>query len=207
MKRSNTWYALILIASALFLSAALSVSADSPSPRPTPKPNESAALTEYQSAQQITPVGTPNVSQSPPDAGAPDKKEGDGGNAATIIVAVFTVITGFATIAIAKFNKQLVSVTDEMRKISSAALHLNRPFILITEVAYVRPTDEFVSCIFQNSGSGPADIVEIAATAGQFLPPAAIPPSMFVPNVTYPEQSQAPYDPIVSAGRIAEPIR
>src|SRR5271154_4481754 len=107
MKHSSTWYALILIASAFLLNGVRRVNADSSSPRPTQQPNESSALSGHQSAQQVTPVWTPNISQSPPDTGAPHKQN-DGGDTATKVIAFFTVVAGLATAAIALFNCQLV---------------------------------------------------------------------------------------------------
>jgi hypothetical protein len=120
MKHSSTWYALILIASALLLSAAKQGSAE-PSPRPTPQPNKSAALSDHQSAQQITPVSTPDISQPPPDTGAPNTKENDGSDTATEVIVFFTVVAGLATAAIAVFNYQLVGVTEEMKQATAEA--------------------------------------------------------------------------------------
>jgi hypothetical protein len=143
MKHSSTWFALILIASALFQSAAQNLNADSPSPRPTQQPNKTSALSDYQSAQQVTPVSTPNISQSPPDTGAPNKKENNGSDTATKVIAFFTVVAGFATAAIALFNYQLVGVTEEMKKATAEAAEAAKQsakaaeLVLNTERPYV----------------------------------------------------------------------
>ena len=91
-----------------------------PSPSPNKQPNESSALSNHQSAQQVTPVSTPNISQSPPDTG-PAHKQNDGGDTATKVIAFFTVVAGLATAFIALFNYQLVGVTEEMKKATAEA--------------------------------------------------------------------------------------
>lgn len=181
MKLSKPLSALTLIALALLLNAAKS-SALNPSPRPTPKPNESATFGDRQGEQQIAPIRTPAASQSPEQTGAPTKEQQNGSGASTVIIAVFTVVAGLATVAIAIFNYQLVGVTNEMKKATAeaaeaaeAALHIDRPFLLVTEVKFINLTfdgraDELL-CIYEfevcsrNFGVGPADIVDYIAGA------------------------------------------
>jgi hypothetical protein len=201
MKHSNIWFALILVASALLLSAARSVSADSPSPKPANQPNEGSTLSDHQSAQQATPVSTPNFSQSSPDTRSSGNKHDDGGDTATNIIAFFTVVAALATIAIAKFNKQLVTVTADMTtataqaaKAAEAALHIDRPFLLVTDVKCIESTRdgraneilyiyEFDVCL-RNFGVGPADIVDyIAVAAVRSVPP----PSTILEPIVEPE--------------------
>ena len=59
MKHSNTWFALILIASALLLSAEPNVSAESPSPKPTKK-SDSATTRHYENPRPV-----PTLSNQP----------------------------------------------------------------------------------------------------------------------------------------------
>ncbi|MGA3230090.1 MAG: hypothetical protein ABSD51_09100 [Candidatus Binatus sp.] len=160
MKLSKPLSALILIGSVLLLSA--ESPSLKPSPRPTPKPNDSSTLGDKQSEQQVTPIHTSDFPLAPPNAGAPGKEQEDGSNAPTIIIAVFAVITGLATVAIAKFNKQLVRVTDELRKVAERDVLSDRPFVTVAAVDRDRSYSDFRPCAqFQNSGNSPAVIVEI----------------------------------------------
>jgi len=125
MKHSNTWYALILIASALLLSAAKQGSAE-PSPRPTPQPNNSATFSDQKGQSQVAPVGTPDLPDSVHPADATTKEQQDGHGASTVIIAFFTVVTGFATALIAWFNYQLVGVTAEMKRATADAAQASK---------------------------------------------------------------------------------
>ena len=109
-----------------------------------------------------------------------------------------------STILLAVFTGLLVCVTRDLQVATEAALHINRPFILIPKVARLSPNDEFVSCVYQNSGSGPADIVEIIARLDQFYQPIDIPPAMYVPSVSYSGPGWQISDPIIPAGKVAE---
>lgn len=124
MKRSNIWFASILIASALLLSAASPSPEPSlkPSPRPAEQPNESAALGESQSKQSPSPINNADTRDGAPpnnDTGA-DQNNSDH-DIADIVIAIFTVVSGVATIFIAKFNRQLVRITDEMKQATADA--------------------------------------------------------------------------------------
>jgi hypothetical protein len=188
MKLSNIWFALILIALALFPSAALNVSASSPSPRPTPKPNESAALGNQQSHQQVTPIGISDSSQPSQQTGTPKGEQTNGSDTATGLIAAFTIVMALATIAIAKFNRQFVGVTHEMTKATAEAAKFtklayiaNRPylipdnFVMLNFTTQARRTDQHglvfmtVEFVIKNVGKGPA-IVEKAGAKLKILP-------------------------------------
>jgi len=110
-----------------------------------------------------------------------------------------------ATIAIAIFNFQLAGVTKDMSRATKAQLHSNRPFVLVTNVGR-KPNADVAYFIFENFGNGPADIVEIIATAGTFFCDfSKIPPGLFVPSVTYEPQFRVVVDrPIVRPNQPTE---
>jgi hypothetical protein len=177
MKRLNTWFVLILIASALLLSTVKKGNGE-----PSPRPNESSDLANQQSAQQVAPVSSPNLSQPAQQDGTPKNEQQDGSNATTIVITVFTVITGFATVAIAKFNKQLVGVTDAMKeataeaaKFTKLAYVATRPylvpdnFVILNFTTQGRRTDQHgvvfmtVEFVLKNVGKGPATVKRAGA--------------------------------------------
>lgn len=181
MKLSKPLCALILIVSALLLSA------ESPSPRPTTKPNESATLSNDETKNQVAPIGAPNIPQPAPDTGASGNKSEDGSDTATKVIAFFTIVAALATIAIAKFSKQLVSVTAEMHQVTKLALKIDRPYLILdhaqlTDVLHpqlniLMPPPRFFPRLvldFHNYGKGPVIFREalIRIDALHELPPA-----------------------------------
>ncbi len=212
----------VIVASALLLSSAQSVSANSPSPRPTPQPNEGPALSDHKSAEQVAPIGTPNFSQPKHQADAPKNEQQDGHDTATVIIAVFTVVMGLATVAIAVFNWQLVGVTNEMKKATAdaakaaeAALHIDRPFLLVTsitgEISHADMAENnpairrfrhnlYFAVALKNYGVSPADIVEYTADVCLLDPPK--PPNFRDPPPAYGQPSQlndsiiGPHEPV-----------
>jgi hypothetical protein len=179
---------LILTVSALLLSGA-SGKLLNPSPRPTPEPNKSPALADHQSAEQVTPIGLPDNSQSAHHADAPNNEEKDASDRATVVIAVFTVVMGLATVAIAIFNCQLVGVTNEMTKATAEAAKFtklayiaNRPYVTADEFVLKNfstvnrlpddaPALTFMVANFKlrNVGKGPA-IIHIARAKMKIVP-------------------------------------
>ncbi|MGO9266612.1 MAG: hypothetical protein ACLQBA_17315 [Candidatus Binataceae bacterium] len=175
----------ILIASVLLLSA------ESPSPRPTKQQNETAALGQSQSEHSPSPVDNSYTgNRPPPDDDKGTNQEDSGNEIPTIIIAFFSIISGVATIYIAKFNKQLVSVTHDLKQatIDSAkaskdsaeaardsadaaklALQTNRPFVMLDslELKSGLPGSEIVVTFrLRNLGKGPALVRELRAKLG-----------------------------------------
>jgi hypothetical protein len=175
MKPLKFWSMLILIASALLLSA------ESPSTKPNPsplgKPNEGAGLVQQPAQNYPLPIvvtGTPDAPEQTPTP----NKSGDGGQGDSNAMIFLTAVMAGATFFIALFNWQLVGVTDEMKTAAKAAadaaeaaLHVDRPFLLVTGVEC---TDtKFINGILthkfaihlKNFGVGPADIATYIAGA------------------------------------------
>jgi hypothetical protein len=215
MKLSKPLSALILIALALFLNAARNVSADSPSPRPTPHPNESADLGQEQAKQHPTPLPQPDLSYAPHGADTPAKEQQERDGASTVIVSVFTAIAGIATALIAWFNFQLVGVTKEMQlateaaaDATKAALHVNRPFLLVTDVKCseaVRNSGGYISYSFtitlRNFGVGPADMVGYSAGGVPYDAPDLY--GQREPKITY-TTNDTPLRELIAPNDIAE---
>jgi hypothetical protein len=148
MKHSSTWFALILIASALLPSAG---SLALPSPTPTPnhpiQASEQRKLPEQPAAQYVASSTVTDLSPSPTNAPTPSGERTDSDNNSILAIGTFFFIalTGVATALIAKFNWQLVGVTDEMKhataeaasaardsaKAAELALYAERPYLLI----------------------------------------------------------------------------
>jgi len=205
MKRSSTWFALILIASALLLRAAPSVNAQNlgPSQSLTQQGNKTA-----QQAQSNTKTSTssPRIEQTPSPVNSEngqsgsDKVRSDGDKDTPRLTefwkwiggwltnvsgqAFFNLVMTVATVFVAIFTGQLVYATRKMQTASEAALHVNRPFLLVTDVKCLRFTRdgstnemlyiyEFDVCL-RNFGIGPADIVDyIAVAAARNIPTEA----------------------------------
>lgn len=121
----------------------------------------------------------------------------NGSDISTVIIAIFTVASGLAAIFIAWFNWQLVNVTRDLHQVTEAALHVNRPFLLVTNVVRTGqrteivdfatpPTDTSTTAIqvlnnpstsvhflveLRNFGVGPADIKDYFCEADIYDPP------------------------------------
>jgi hypothetical protein len=153
MKRSSTWFALTLIASALLLSAGKQGSAE-PSRRPIPQPNESAAFGNGEGSKQVAPIGASNGPNAVNSTEISTKEQQNTRDASTVVITIFTIVTGIATALIAWFNYQLVGVTAEMKqvtadaataakdsassaeesaKVAKRALRTDRPYLLFDE--------------------------------------------------------------------------
>jgi hypothetical protein len=183
MKALKLWSMSILIASALLLSAGRNARAASPSPVPAPSPQraiqggEQPALPKQESAQHPAPPTITDLAGSPANTPAPGNKGDDSQSNSLLAIGtfIFIALTGVATALIAKFNKQLVAVTNEMTNAAKAAadaadaaLHINRPSIVITGIAAqvgihqkTRTPDTLIGYTPQiyNLGSGPAEII------------------------------------------------
>jgi hypothetical protein len=130
----------------------------------------------------------------------------------TLMVAA-TIVMAIATAAMAWFNCQLVRISDEMKKATRAALHVNRPFLIVAmpemkvaseevEKNTLRSVPKCVNISVENFGTGPADIIDIS------LYTFAFPPLMPDPPVTYkPEDRSPPLVSILGAGKSAEIAR
>jgi len=132
----------------------------------------------------------------------------------------FNFIIAVATGFIACFNWQLVGVTDEMKTAAKAAadaaeaaLHINRPFLLVTEVKSISLTRdgrgdeilyiyEFEVCL-RNFGVGPADIVDYIA--GAAVRNVSIPVQPVVePQVCYAPTGRRLSESLVAPGETAK---
>lgn len=129
MKRLNTWFALILIPSALLLSAAPKGSAQEQSPRVSVKPTEQRALVQQPSANQPSPLHVSAATATPPNANG-SKEESNHGKDDSTLMLWFVGISAVATALIALFNWQLVGVTDEMKQAAKIALKIDRPYLI-----------------------------------------------------------------------------
>lgn len=194
MKRAHH---LILIMSTLLLCAQSSTPQPGPSPRPAAKPSEGTALSEHQSNQSQLPVNDSNIANGQPGDDAATRQQKRNYDIPTIVIAIFSVVSGIAAIRIAKFNKQLVQVTRDMvnaavasAEASKAALHVNRPFLLVTKVQKLLPGSNTAYFTYRNAGNNPADVMEIIASAEIFFRSTDIPPALFVPQVTYTEHNK-----------------
>jgi hypothetical protein len=205
MKHSNIWFALILIASALLLSAEKNVSAQGLGPSQSlPQHRNSAAQHAETNAkpqpsaprvEQPQAVTDPVNGQSSPKEVRTDRYDDSpclnrvvvrlGARIANVsALNFFNFLVLVATGLIALFNGQLVGVTNEMRKAAEAALDVNRPFLLVTNVSVeIRHSDFvsnadiqirhtfFVNVALKNFGVSPADIIDYTAAAEPLDPP------------------------------------
>lgn len=180
----------------LALSLSAESSAQNPSPKIVPKPNESGSLIEQPAQEQPSPNGlgqpinqpTGSQPQTPSSQGSSNNDKGDSNSTVmiflTIGMLIATAVMAFATIKIAIFNRQLVGVTDEMKKATAemakaadAGLHLNRPAIVVTSIKALIGIDD-VSKIpntlrgyspeIYNIGSGPAEIIDVFSRSWVF---------------------------------------
>jgi hypothetical protein len=151
MKHSSTWSALILIASALLLSAAPRGSAQEQSPRPTihlkaplsQKRKESPAATQTNavspSATAViqptetsvqTPVADDRSTEIQQSGQHKKLKEFDWiafwGAVRTILQILFTLITTVATVYLAIFTYQLVTVTGDLHRATQTGTEVAR---------------------------------------------------------------------------------
>jgi len=183
MKRSKLLSALILIVSVLLLSAATKGN-ETPSPRPNQKPNEHSQFTESYSGKQPTPFHTANPSDGPYRANTSNEKESRTSDTSTVVIKIFTVVSGIAAAFIALFNWQLVAVTKEMKEVTlraakaaqegvrlgERALSIDRPMIRteIPEMKNFYETSENIRaiCKLKNWGKGPGFITEVRGHLG-----------------------------------------
>jgi hypothetical protein len=151
MKLSNTWSALILIASALLLSAAPKGTAQEQSPRPAihrkaPLPQnrkESPAATQ---ADTVSPAATAVIQPAEPAVQTPvaDNRASEiqqnsehkklkefnwiafWSGVRTVLQILFTLITTVATVYLARFTYQLVTVTGDLHKATQTGTEVAR---------------------------------------------------------------------------------
>lgn len=183
MKRSKTWFASILIALALLLSSGKNLSAQSLRPRQSPPQQRNETLQHPQTNAEQGPSSgrieqTPTAINSPSREGHPKERgrEGDQNSrplrkirewiANISSQAFFNFITAAATAILAVFTGQLVCVTRDLHKATEAALHVNRPFLLVVEVRCDETkfangvlTHRF-AVVMRNFGVGPADVLQ-----------------------------------------------
>lgn len=134
-------------------------------------------------------------SNAPDGAAKPDQKENDRNGMSNYLVVIATVTMAIATVLMAIFNCQLVTVTKDMTratrdmaKAAEAALHTNRPFLLIVDISpekddppfqpsipsmdFPAPETEHVltfNITLRNYGNSPADITGYFSEARLFL--------------------------------------
>jgi len=117
--------------------------------------------------------------------------------------ALFTAITGIATVVLAVFTGQLVCVSRDLHQATEAALHVNRPFLLVTHIKCTETI--FAEGILRhrfiihlkNFGVGPADIVKYLASANIHDTPLGVNPKE--PTFRYfPENGQRLADSLVA---------
>ena len=217
MKLSKPLCALILIASALFLSA------ESPKPSPVPSPRnaveqgETARLGQQQPQQQPSPIGPTNSAHSPYLGSEPRQEQKDSNGVGNLLMIAATVVMACATALIAWFNFQLVGVTKEMQvatkaaaDATKAALHVNRPFLLVTDVKcgeVVHNSDGYIPYSFtitlRNFGVGPADMVGYSAGGAPFNSPDVY--GQGEPTITY-TSNDTPLRELISPGEITDKL-
>jgi hypothetical protein len=187
---------LILIAAALLLSGVRSVSAQGlgPSQSVTQQRNHGPQQTQANAKKSAPPT---RVEQSPASVNSisgqsgPEEVSSNSDNnppelrkvGEWIIASIASMsaqgwsnfVIALATVFLAIFTGQLVCVTRDLHKATEAALHIDRPFLLVTnvqcpafssegsgnEILYIY---EFEVCL-RNFGVGPADIVDYIAGA------------------------------------------
>jgi hypothetical protein len=120
-----------------------------------------------------------------------------------------TAVMAAATVAMAIFNGQLVGVTKDMKKATEAALDINRPFLLVTNINLNQPlsydveTDFYNFCFrieIKNFGISPADIIDYIANAEPLDPPK-FPDRKDDPSISYgPNEGQQINDSIIRHG-------
>jgi hypothetical protein len=174
MKRANTWYASILIASALLLIGNRSASADAVKPNPVPssshieKQNESGSFSQQQGQPEPTPFNLTNSSPSPNlgNETRKDQDQTDGDGMSSCLMITATIVMTLATGAIAWFNFQLVGVTDEMKKATAKAAEFTRLAYLASRPYVV--ADEFVLKNFTTRNRLPDDAVALTFMVANF---------------------------------------
>jgi hypothetical protein len=177
MSRVGIVLGLIVVVSAVFLSAAkLDASSVSPT-QAVQKPSPSVAPTS-------TPIPHGSLSS-----------DSQGGPLLAWLTLVCIAISAVATVYIARFNRRLVDVTKDMERATSdaaeaakqsaqaaeAALHADRPFLLVVGIKVdILGLGEFgeknlhFALVVQNFGNGPADITDYIAEAELFDPPTHV---------------------------------
>lgn len=179
MRFSQTLLGLTLFASLLSATSY----AQNPIPKIASEPNKSSTFIKQPTNDHPSPLTSANSTQSPTDTASPDSgsdcHDGDSNSGITIFLAA---VMAAATIAIAIFNYQLVGVTGKMQEATTkateaaeAALHADRPFLLIFRVtvfhtAIPNPSGHSLEARIwlHNFGNGPADIVDYIAEAALF---------------------------------------
>lgn len=225
MKRSSTWFALILIVSASLLSAAQNVNA-----RPLSGPSQSLTEQGNETTQQThpdakTPASSPRVEQSPAAINSPngqpsaDEVREDRDDHAGVLrkiwewigaiqaQAFFNFIIAAATLAMAVFSYLLVCVTRELHRATEGALYINRPFLLVTGVECTEA--KFINGVLthkfeihlKNFGVGPADIVTYIASADPNDTPIGYVPEIKEPQLRYfPQNGKSLSDSLIGPG-------
>ncbi len=161
MKLSSTWFALILIASALPLSGAPNVSAQNlrPNQSLTQQGNETAQQTQTDTETDSSPA---RVEQTPPPINSPsgqpsadevrtdrDQYAGWLGKVGKWLSgisaqAIFNLVTAMATVLLAIFTWKLVVVTRDMHTVTKLALKVDRPYLILehAQLTGVLPGDD-----------------------------------------------------------------
>jgi hypothetical protein len=215
MKLSNTWFALILIASALLLSGARNVTAEGPSEPDQRSQTETPAQDHDALASPSPTIINQPAPQPTPNAGATYiynqyKQSSPLGDLPTWLEAIATILlvifagrqmqfvsrsttatenaanaasenakaakdAAVATERYVEMTAQMVEATKQSAKATEAALHINRPFLLVTrilndDVFHDGSTDTvwhnyYFRLELRNFGVGPADIVDFIAKA------------------------------------------
>ncbi|MGB8411370.1 MAG: hypothetical protein WCE23_00950 [Candidatus Binatus sp.] len=202
---------LILIASALLLSAASS--------EPTTPSPESASTSESErpqitqkanASQTLQSSGNPSV--PPPIQTETPYLGGNKGNADTSAQkeATYTgllVIVGALAIFVSALNycasKSAADAARDSAKAAKAAVHQNRPFVLVKEIAHEdRGVTIYIVC--DNAGTGPADIIEMMLAPQVFEAPKNIVRGLYVPPLPHyrPEHRLRIGDTVMRAGEI-----
>jgi len=129
--------------------------------------------------------------------------------AANVALPLFTILFDFL---IALFTGLLWYTSKQQWKVTRAALHINRPFLIVA-MPEMKVADEVIEGAFrhvpkcvhisvENFGTGPADIIDVSVEVIAFDPP------MPEPKVIYrPENRHQSNVPILGAAKSAEIFR
>jgi hypothetical protein len=169
-----------LLSTLTLIALALLLCAESPSPTMSPVPrsrnaerqSEARNLAPQQCPQLPSPVNFTGGAHTPNPLTEPQHEQGYGYTMSNAVMVAATVVMAFATVSMAWFNFLLVGISKEMKATAEAALHLNRPEMVVTFVdtqlgvhQRTGTPDTLIGYLPQiyNLGSGPAEITGMFA--------------------------------------------
>ncbi|MFZ0676869.1 hypothetical protein [Candidatus Binatus sp.] len=181
MKRSSTWFALILIASALFLSAANNGTAESPS-QPNQRSQTKTPAQEHDAvASQAPPVSNQPAAVPTASAGATYiynqyKQSSPWGDLPTWLEALATILLVIYAAWQTSFVDRSTKAAEDAAKAATLALNAERPYLLPVQAEDNLPALlQIATVTIKNFGKGPAIISEIVAHFGLDDPAFPIP--------------------------------